>query len=223
TWPRSPKASRAPNSRSPRNRSPISRSMASTPPPASRRPEANLKANTKRPRKTPSRLPAGPGPRAPQARRANAPRLRHRRENRRRREVLKPSPTSTKRAAPDRAEGRRERGPSPARVLALVVWTRYRNERSPAPRRARPDWMRRGEGGQGRIRGRGDRGPAERDVPREAGQRPRGAGARSRQDAALQDPHPPWRSSSLRALSLRPGPRPHRLPAPLNTASLSAP
>src|SRR5580698_1989997 len=76
----------------------------------------------------------------------------------------------------------------------------------------------RGKGRQGRIRGRGDRGAAERDVPREARQRSCRVGPCRRQDAALPHPHPPRRSRPLRALALRSGPRPHRLPPPLALA-----
>ena len=79
------------------------------------------------------------------------------------------------RHARDRA-GRRRR---PARLGRRGSW-----DRDPAT--VRPY----GEGRKGRVRGRGRRGPAQRDVPRQARQRPRGARARGGQDAALPHPHP---------------------------------
>ena len=72
-----------------------------------------------------------------------------------------------------------------------------------------------GQRGKGRVRGRGRRGAAERDVPREARQRSHGARARRGQDAPLPDPHPPGRPGARRAVAVRPRPRAHRLPPPL--------
>ena len=59
-----------------------------------------------------------------------------------------------------------------------------------APRRRTYGSSSFGEGREGRVRGRGRRGAAERDVPGAARQRPRGPRPRRRQDAALPHPHP---------------------------------
>src|SRR2546422_597627 len=74
-----------------------------------------------------------------------------------------------------------------------------------------------GKGGQGRIRGRGDRGAAQRHVPRQARQRSHRPRSRRRQDAPLSHPHPSRRPHPLRALSLRPGPGADRLPPSLSS------
>ncbi len=72
-----------------------------------------------------------------------------------------------------------------------------------------------GKGRESRVRGRGRRGPPQRDVPREARQRSHGPRPRRRQDAPLPDPHPAGRPRARRAVAVRPRPRPHRLPPPV--------
>jgi penicillin-binding protein 1A len=69
-------------------------------------------------------------------------------------------------------------------------WVRY----------GRPD----AQGGQGRVRGRGDGGAPERHVPGRARQRPRGPRALRGQDAPLSHPHPPRRPRPGRGQPLRP-------------------
>ena len=60
--------------------------------------------------------------------------------------------------------------------------------------------------------GRGRRGPQEPELPRRARERTCRARAPRRQDAPLPHPRPAWRPSPRRGLSVRPQPRPHRLP-----------
>src|SRR6185312_3372688 len=77
------------------------------------------------------------------------------------------------------------------------------------------------QGRKGRTRRRGCRGPAERDVPRQARQHgPRGARSRGRQDAPFPDPHPAGRPGPRRALALRPRSGADRLPPPLSELEL---
>ena len=212
------------------NRSPTRRSSAN-----SRRPgqlagparPANRRQFKKRPPKSEHQHHASGPASGPTARRAHRPTRAESREppelRGRRRPPARTRPAhragggTTNRAPAGRpgglATGNALRAPS-AGSLSLDIETKGRSR----TRGGGPDGMQRGEGGQGRIRGRGDRGPAQRDVPREARQRPRRARARGRQDAALPDPHPAGRPRALRALPLRPGPRADRLPA-----SLSAP
>ena len=170
--------------------------------------------------------PGGPGKcRSPDPKcRTEAPHHPKRRPNRkrrpRRRHLPQPPRSNRPRAGPPPARGAGSASEPLGRPRAGSLDAVHGVERPPSRGAAR--WDARGEGGQGRIRGRGDRGPAERDVPREAGQRARRTRSRRGQDATLPHPHPSRGQGASGALPLRPRPRPDRLPPPLSATSPSA-
>src|SRR4051794_34890787 len=118
------------------------------------------------------------------------------------------TPISTSR----RRRRRRPRRPPPEGPTTRGLPTTA--ERAPAAE------TRRAQGREGRVRGRGGGGAAERDVPRRARQRAHGPRARRGQDAPLPHPDPPRRPRPRRAVALRPRSRPDRLPPPLNEFDL---
>src|SRR6185436_19982949 len=94
-------------------------------------------------------------------------------------------------------------------------WDRNRKEASPERGILSP---RGDEGREDRDGGRGRRGLPQRHVQDPARCRARGARLHRGQDAALPHQDLPGRSCEGRGLPLRPQPRPHRLPLPLEPA-----
>ena len=169
-----------------------SRSSASTRAPAAAAPAAIGTATSRRPRHD---------GRAPGSRRASGTGDGNGQgTGKRRRRSTRPTPTRRRRS--------RRRTPQQPPATAAPAGARRRPPQGADRQRlhpADPAWYGpawHGQGREGRVRGRGHRGPAERDVPREARQRPRGPRPRRRQDAPLPHPHPARATAS--ASSCRP-------------------